>query len=99
MNGVVAKVRWILALASLAAIAAATLSPATTWGEAARGPSPLIYPRQTLPLTFDHAAHLARGATCGSCHAGAALSTASSDDPPRRRTSEPLATALARAAR
>ncbi len=73
--------RWSGAIALLTAVAVTTLAPGTTWGDAAaRGPSPLIYPRQALPLQFDHAAHSKRGATCQSCHAAATLSTASSDD-------------------
>jgi hypothetical protein len=64
------------ALVFVASMASSTLTRA----EPARGPSPLIYPRQTIPLRFDHADHLARGATCESCHAGAASSTISADN-------------------
>src|SRR5258708_32600460 len=42
--------------------------------------SPVVYPLQRLPLVFSHRAHLARGATCASCHAGAATSRSAVDN-------------------
>jgi len=33
--------------------------------------SQAVYPEQRLPLHFDHAQHLAGGATCGACHSAA----------------------------
>ena len=44
------------------------------------GPSPLIYPAETIPIRFDHAAHARLGATCESCHNTAAQSTAAADN-------------------
>lgn len=41
--------------------------------------SEAIYPRQRLPLRFDHQVHLADGMSCTSCHAGARKSTRPSD--------------------
>jgi Cytochrome c7 and related cytochrome c len=67
---------------SLALIAATALVGARARGEAAaaHGPSPLIYPQQTIPLQFDHAAHRARGTSCETCHADALTSTAAADN-------------------
>lgn len=74
----------LAALAALAALASATAvatdTGTGTGNEAARGPSPLIYPRQTLPITFDYAAHARRGASCLGCHVTAASSTSAGDD-------------------
>ena len=42
--------------------------------------SPVVYPEQRLPLIFSHAKHLARGATCVSCHPAAATSRSSVDN-------------------
>ena len=79
MIGRWARARVAVAVAVVAAAAAAGLGRAH--GEAARGPSPLIYPRQSIPLRFDHAAHLAHGdTTCEGCHAAASTSTAAADD-------------------
>jgi hypothetical protein len=47
---------------------------------AAVPPSPLIFPAQHIPLTFDHARHLALGARCDTCHVAAASSTSATDD-------------------
>jgi len=45
-----------------------------------RGPSPVIFPEQQLPLRFDHRRHLAMpGVTCERCHTDAARSTLASD--------------------
>jgi cytochrome c7-like protein len=70
----------------LAGLASASpASPATT--EAAPvapvsppGPSPLIYPGETIPIRFDHAAHARLGATCEGCHFSAQTSTAAADN-------------------
>ena len=43
-------------------------------------PSALIYPGETIPLKFDHAAHARIGATCDGCHIAAAASTLASDN-------------------
>jgi len=40
-----------------------------------RGPSPAVYPAQSIPLRFDHKAHGQRGIECGKCHAAARLSS------------------------
>lgn len=42
--------------------------------------SPVVYPEQRLPLIFSHGKHLARGATCATCHAGAATSRSAIDN-------------------
>lgn len=42
--------------------------------------SPVMYPPQQLPLTFSHAAHLGRGATCAMCHPGATTSQSAVDN-------------------
>jgi hypothetical protein len=74
----------------LAALATASASPATTEaapvapvvsaGPSPAGPSPLIYPAETIPLRFDHAAHARLGATCEGCHVAAAGSTVAGDN-------------------
>lgn len=43
------------------------------------GPSPVIFPPQTLGLRFDHARHMALGATCTTCHERARTSRVSAD--------------------
>ena len=50
-----------------------------------RGPSgedwsPVIYPAQRMPLTFSHAKHLGRGATCRTCHPDATSSRSAVDN-------------------
>src|SRR5262249_59486435 len=69
------RARWpFLAIVSLAAGAASA--------ELGRpAPSPVIYPRQTIPLWFSPAQHLAGGAACEGCHVDAAASTPAADDP------------------
>lgn len=52
---------------------------------AAPGPSddawsPVVYPAQRLPLVFSHAKHLARGATCATCHPAATTSRSALDN-------------------
>ncbi len=50
-------------------------------------PGSAVYPRQEIPLRFNHQAHLAQGLECGRCHAGAAKSRRAADDLfPRGRT-------------
>ncbi len=43
------------------------------------GPSPVIFPAQRLGLRFDHARHVALGATCATCHDKAKTSRSSAD--------------------
>jgi hypothetical protein len=43
------------------------------------GPSTVIYIAQSIPLRFNHKAHLAMGMTCLRCHPGAATSRLTSD--------------------
>ena len=69
----------------LAALATASASPATTQAAPVApvvpaGPSPLIYPAETIPIKFDHAAHARLGATCAGCHDAAATSTVAGDN-------------------
>ncbi len=64
-----------LASASPATTEAAPVAPA-----ASRGPSPLIYPGESLPIRFDHARHARLGATCEGCHTRAAGSTTAADN-------------------
>jgi hypothetical protein len=44
--------------------------------------SPVVYPLQTIPLSFSHARHLERdaGLACAACHAAATTSTSAADD-------------------
>ncbi|MBS1120979.1 MAG: cytochrome c family protein [Deltaproteobacteria bacterium] len=42
--------------------------------------SPIVYPLQRLPLIFSHGKHLARGATCVTCHPSAAQSRSAVDN-------------------
>ncbi len=42
--------------------------------------SPVVYPLQRLPLTFSHARHLQRGATCVACHPDAKTSRSAVDN-------------------
>jgi hypothetical protein len=42
--------------------------------------SPIVYPAQQLPLIFSHARHLARGATCDTCHPDARTSRSAVDN-------------------
>jgi hypothetical protein len=42
--------------------------------------SPIVYPLQRLPVAFSHRTHLAKGATCASCHPGATTSRSAVDN-------------------
>jgi hypothetical protein len=42
--------------------------------------SPIVYPEQRLPLVFSHRLHLARGATCATCHPAATTSRSAVDN-------------------
>ncbi len=69
----------------LAGLTTASASPATTQASPVApvvpaGPSPLIYPAETIPIKFDHAAHARLGATCEGCHNTAAASTLAGDN-------------------
>jgi hypothetical protein len=69
----------------LAGLASASASPATTQASPVApvvpaGPSPLIYPAETIPIKFDHAVHARLGATCEGCHLSAQTSTSAADD-------------------
>lgn len=44
------------------------------------GPSPVVYPPQSVPIEFSHRRHLARGAACATCHPSATESTSSRDN-------------------
>jgi c(7)-type cytochrome triheme protein len=73
-----------LGAAAGAAAALASGSPATTQAMPVApawppGPSPLIYPAETIPIRFDHAAHARLGATCAGCHTAAEGSTNAAD--------------------
>ncbi len=72
-------------VAALATATAAPFSPATTQAAPVApvtpsGPSPLIYPAETIPIRFDHAAHARLGATCEGCHTAAVRSTVAADN-------------------
>jgi hypothetical protein len=69
----------------LAGLTTASASPATTQAAPVApvvpaGPSPLIYPAETIPIKFDHAAHARLGATCEGCHTAATTSTVAGDN-------------------
>ncbi|HEY4175737.1 MAG TPA: cytochrome c3 family protein [Kofleriaceae bacterium] len=42
--------------------------------------SPVVYPEQRLPVIFSHAKHLAKGATCATCHPAATTSRSAVDN-------------------
>ncbi len=42
--------------------------------------SPIVYPEQRLPLVFSHRVHLAKGATCVTCHPAATTSRSAVDN-------------------
>ena len=77
---VAAAVGVVAALATASAASPATTQAAPVAPVVPAGPSPLIYPAETIPLRFDHAAHARLGATCESCHSTAAGSTAAGDN-------------------
>lgn len=66
-------------LTSVTALTVAFVVAAGAWAIAA--PDSVVYPRQVIPLTFSHVAHLERDAalTCESCHTQAAGSRSSLD--------------------
>jgi hypothetical protein len=81
------RARAVIALACLAACLAAWNLFADTPAAAHRppgaqgdsGPSRAIFPAQSIPLRFNHAAHLARGLSCPQCHPGALTGTQTAD--------------------
>ena len=77
---VAAAVGVVAALATASAASPATTQAAPIAPVVPAGPSPLIYPAETIPIKFDHAAHARLGATCESCHSGAAQSMAAGDN-------------------
>ena len=68
------------ALATARAAAPATTQAAPVAPVVPAGPSPLIYPAETIPIKFDHALHARLGATCEGCHTTAATSTVAADN-------------------
>jgi hypothetical protein len=71
-----------LVLAWLAPVAAQTAVPSTRPPGAAPGdggPSPVIFPPQSIGVRFDHARHMALGTTCATCHDKAKTSRTSAD--------------------
>lgn len=66
-------------LAVLAVALAGVVAPAIA--EPARGPSPAVFPPQTLTVRFDHRKHLspAVGASCKTCHKAALTSQSVAD--------------------
>jgi Cytochrome c7 and related cytochrome c len=73
------------AIGVIAGLATASASPATTQAVPVApvvpaGPSPLIYPAETIPIKFDHAAHARLGATCEGCHTAATTSAVAGDN-------------------
>jgi hypothetical protein len=67
-------------LATAIAIAAAAAAGVALGAPAARSPSPLIFPAETVPIVFDHAQHARLGATCEGCHQAAPTSTSAADN-------------------
>jgi hypothetical protein len=57
-----------------------SLSPRQRGEGRGEGPSPLIFPSQTIPLRFDHSRHLRLGVRCDACHVTAPTSTAAADN-------------------
>src|SRR5262245_28312030 len=61
-------------------MAAATLLIICGAARADAPPSPVVYPLQTLPLSFSHVQHLGlEGVGCGTCHEDAATSLRAAD--------------------
>jgi hypothetical protein len=73
--------RFIPFVVIVCALATAVIADRSGLGgrDAARW-SPVVYPEQRLPLVFSHAKHLARGATCLTCHASAPASRSALDN-------------------
>ena len=63
----------VLAVAFGAAVVRAEDDRSLSW-------SPVVYPEQRLPLVFSHRIHLAKGATCATCHPNATTSRSSYDN-------------------
>jgi len=77
---VAAAVGMVAALATASAASPATTQAAPVAPVVPKGPSPLIYPAETIPIKFDHAMHARTGATCEGCHSSAQTSTAAVDN-------------------
>ncbi|HEY4244160.1 MAG TPA: cytochrome c3 family protein [Kofleriaceae bacterium] len=73
MKRLLIPLAFVAALVAFWAVAARAQSSGDDW-------SPVVYPPQRMPITFSHAKHLARGATCAQCHAAAATSHAAADN-------------------
>lgn len=70
-----------VALFVLLALAAALVGAAVVHADRdPTGWSPIVYPLQRLPITFSHRVHLAKGATCATCHPGATTSQSAVDN-------------------
>jgi hypothetical protein len=74
-GGVLAGLPATSASASLATTESSPAAPVVP-----AGPSPLIYPGETIPIKFDHAGHARLGVTCEGCHVSAQTSTAAVDN-------------------
>ncbi|MGE0550394.1 MAG: cytochrome c3 family protein [Kofleriaceae bacterium] len=74
--------RFILLLATVAALGATIViaAPDRSGRDAGASWSPVVYPSQRLPLVFSHKQHLARGATCITCHPAAKTSRSAVDN-------------------
>jgi hypothetical protein len=64
--------------AATAAPAPAAVNASAAARQAPR--SPIVYPLQSLPISFSHVLHLGRGTTCATCHAAATTSLRAGDD-------------------
>jgi hypothetical protein len=74
--------RRLALVAVIAAAAGIAAAVAGADGRDIRDPawSPVVYPEQRLPLIFSHGKHLARGATCATCHPAATTSRSALDN-------------------
>ncbi len=71
----------VAVLAIVAALGGAVvLADSATDGNRTDDWSPVMYPAQQLPLIFSHGKHLARGATCITCHPAAVTSRSAVDN-------------------
>lgn len=70
----------LLVLAMIAAALGGAAVLADGGGGRGEDWSPVVYPVQRLPLIFSHGKHLARGATCATCHPAAATSRSAVDN-------------------